>query len=56
MIIKMALLKRKKKKQYIYLTPLGKIVALGEVSLRAREEGKTIQEILDEPDDFIIKK
>jgi hypothetical protein len=31
----------------IYLTKLGKIVAFGEVSLRAREEGLTINEFMN---------
>lgn len=38
--------KKKEKKQYIYLTPIGRIVALGEASLRAREEGISLAEYL----------
>lgn len=32
----------------VYLTDSGKLVALGEVLLRMREEGKTMEEVFDE--------
>ena len=38
--------KKEKKQMKIYLTSIGKLVALGEISLRAREEGITVDEYL----------
>jgi len=44
--------KRKQKK--IYLTPLGKIAAMGEISLRMRETGKTLQQVLEDNENLTI--
>ena len=50
-VIRMRLFKKKsEKKKYIYLTPIGKLVALGEASIRAKEEGITLQEFLEKDD------
>jgi hypothetical protein len=46
----------RKKEKRVYLTPMGKIVAMGEISLRMRETGKTAQQVMDDNEREIQKK